>query len=157
MRTVDRIRVHAPFEKVFAAASTVARWPAILPHYRWVRILEDGLVEMAAWRPFGGGLLKYPTWWVSQMTIDRPAGEIRYRHVRGITRGMQVVWTLVDVGGGSGGVAVDVEILHTWDGPRWPLVGPLAANLVIGPVFIHGIASRTLAGIKRATEEGHHL
>jgi hypothetical protein len=25
--------------------------------------------------------------------------------------------------------------------------------LVIGPVFIHGIASRTLAGIKRYTEE----
>jgi hypothetical protein len=112
-------------------------------------VLEDGLVEMAAWRPFGGGLLKYPTWWVSQMTIDRPAGEIRYRHVRGITRGMQVMWRLVEVGGGS---AVDVEILHTWDGPSWPFVGRLAANLVIGPVFIHGIASRTLAGIKRATE-----
>jgi hypothetical protein len=25
---------------------------------------------------------------------------------------------------------------------------------VIGPVFIHGIASRTLAGIKRAVERG---
>jgi ribosome-associated toxin RatA of RatAB toxin-antitoxin module len=150
MRTVDRIRVHAPFPRVFAVASSVARWPAFLPHYRWVRFLEDGLVEMAAWRPFGGGLLKYPTWWVSEMTIDRPAGEIRYRHVRGITRGMEVVWRLVEVGGGS----VDVEILHTWDGPRWPLVGRLAADVVIGPVFIHGIASRTLAGIKRATEGG---
>ncbi|MGH7522168.1 MAG: SRPBCC family protein [Gemmatimonadales bacterium] len=147
MRTVDRIRVHAPFEKVFAAASTVARWPAILPHYRWVRLLEDGLVEMAAWRPFGGGLLKYPTWWVSQMTIDRPAGEIRYRHVRGITRGMQVVWKLVEARG-----VVDVEIVHVWSGPPWPLIGKLAATVVIGPVFIHGIASHTLAGIKRATE-----
>jgi hypothetical protein len=151
MRTVDRIRVHAPFDTVFAAASTVARWPAILPHYRWVRLLDGGLVEMAAWRPFGGGLLKYPTWWVSQMTIDRPAGEIRYRHVRGITRGMQVAWRLAEVGGGLGG-GVDVEIVHTWDGPSWPLVGKLAANLVIGPVFVHGIASRTLAGIKRAAE-----
>ena len=151
MRTVDRLRIHAPFPRVFAAASSVARWPAILPHYRWVRILNDGLVEMAAWRPFARGLLKYPTWWVSEMTIDRPAGEIRYHHVRGMTRGMQVVWRLVDDGAGSDGV-VDVEIIHTWDGPAWPLVGPLAANLVIGPVFIHGIASRTLAGIKRAVE-----
>jgi len=151
MRTVDRIRVHAPFTRVFAAASSVARWPAILPHYRWVRVLDDGLVEMAAWRPFGGGLLRYPTWWVSEMTVDRPAGEIRYRHVRGITRGMDVVWKLVEVGGGSKG-NVDVEIVHTWDGPRWPLIGRLAANLVIGPVFIHGIASRTLAGIKQAAE-----
>ncbi|SRR5216110_3461157 len=152
MRTVDRLRIHAPFTRVFAAASSVARWPAILPHYRWVRILDDGLVEMAAWRPFARGLLKYPTWWVSEMTIDRPAGEIRYRHVRGITRGMNVVWRLVDDGGGSEG-AVEVEVVHTWDGPRWPLVGRLAANLVIGPVFIHAIASRTLAGIKRATEK----
>jgi hypothetical protein len=152
MRTVDRIRVHAPFARVFAAASSVARWPAILPHYRWVRFLDDGLVEMAAWRPFGG-LFKYPTWWVSEMTVDRAAGEIRYRHVRGITRGMDVVWRLAEVGEGrQGGVAV--EIVHTWNGPRWPLVGRLAANLVIGPVFIHGIASRTLAGIKRAAEEG---
>ena len=150
MRTVDRIRIAAPFDRVFTAASNVTRWPDILPHYRWVRRLDDGggLVEMAAWRPFG--MVKYPTWWVSQMTIDRPAGEIRYRHVRGITRGMDVVWRLVEDGGGSRGV--DVEIVHTWDGPKWPLIGRLAANVVIGPVFIHGIASRTLAGIKRALE-----
>lgn len=147
MRTVDRIRIRAPWARVFAAASTVARWPAILPHYRWVRILEDGLVEMAAWRPFG--IIKYPTWWVSEMTVDQAAGEIRYRHVRGITRGMDVVWRLVE-----GKDGVDAEIVHTWDGPGWPLVGRLAADLVIGPVFIHGIASRTLAGIKAAAERG---
>jgi hypothetical protein len=147
MRTVDRIRVHAPLARVFAAASAVARWPAILPHYRWVRFLHGGLVEMAAWRSFAGGLLKYPAWWVSEMTVDQPAGEIRYRHVRGITRGMDVVWRLVE-----GKDGVDAEIVHTWDGPGWPLVGRLAAELVIGPVFIHGIASRTLAGIKRAAE-----
>ncbi|MFN2571554.1 MAG: SRPBCC family protein [Gemmatimonadales bacterium] len=151
MRTVDRIRVRAPFARVFAAASSVSRWPSILPHYRWVRLLNDGLVEMAAWRPFGT-VLKYPTWWVSEMTVDRPAGEIRYRHVRGITRGMDVVWRLVEAGDETG--AVDAEIVHTWDGPRWPLIGRLAANLIIGPVFIHGIASRTLAGIKRAAEKG---
>jgi len=151
MRTVDRLRIHAPFARVFAAASSVARWPAILPHYRWVRILNDGLVEMAAWRPFARGLLKYPAWWVSEMTIDRPAGEIRYRHVRGITRDMHVVWRMVEVGGG-GDKSVDVEIVHTWPGPRWPLIGRLAANLVIGPIFIHGIAWRTLAGIKKEAE-----
>lgn len=151
MRTVDRIRVHAPFAEVFAAASTVVRWPTLLPHYRWVRVLDGGLVEMAAWRPFGG-FLKYPTWWVSEMTVNQAAGEIRYRHVRGITRGMQVVWRLVEVGDGCEG-GVEVEIVHTWRGPTWPIIGRLAANLVIGPVFIHGIASRTLAGIKRAVEQ----
>jgi len=146
VRTVDRIRMRAPFERVYAAASAVERWPSILPHYRRVRVLGRGLVEMAAWRPFGP--LRYPTWWVSEMTLDRDAGEIRYRHVRGITRGMDVVWRLAREGDG-----VAVEIVHTWTGPNWPLIGRLAAELVIGPVFIHGIASRTLAGIKRAVED----
>src|SRR2546427_12177781 len=130
MRTVDRIRVHAPFSRVFAAASTVVRWPSILPHYRWVRVLDDGLVEMVAWRPFGGGLIKYPTWWVSEMTVDRPAGEIRYRHVRGITRGMQVAWRVVEVGGGTEGGG-EGGIVHTGRGETGARIGGPAADLVV--------------------------
>jgi len=149
MRTVDRIRIQAPLREVFERARGVTRWPEILPHYRWVRMLGDDLVEMAAWRPFAGGLVQYPTWWVSEMRVNEGAGEIYYRHVRGITRGMDVVWRLIEEGNGGG---VQAEIVHTWTGPGWPLIGRAAANLVIGPVFIHGIASRTLAGIKRAAE-----
>ena len=150
MRTVDRIAIQAPIGRVFEAASQVERWPEILPHYRWVRFLErrptGGLVEMAAWRPFGPA--RYPTWWVSEMTVDPVRREIRYRHVRGITRGMDVRWRVV-----PGRDGVEVEIVHDWEGPAWPLIGALAADLVIGPVFIHGIASRTLAGIKRHAED----
>ncbi len=153
MRTVDTIRMRAPARRVFEIASDVERWPEILPHYRWVRVLEprdDGaLVEMAAWRPFGR--LRWPTWWVSEMTRDAAALEVRYRHVRGITTGMTVVWRVAPVPGPEG--AVDVRIVHDWAGPRWPL-GGLIARLVIGPVFVHGIASRTLAGIKRSVETG---
>jgi len=46
-----------------------------------------------------------------------------------------------------------VRVLHVWDGPRWPLIGIVAATNVIGPVFIHGIASRTLAGLARIAEQ----
>ena len=149
MRTVDWIRIRAPIERAFQVASDVGRWPEILSHYRWVRFLDrhrsGGTVEMAAWRPFG--LFRYPTWWVSEMTLDPAAREIRYRHVRGITTGMDVVWRLVEQPAG-----VDVTVVHEWAGPAWPLLGPLAARLVIGPVFIHGIASRTLAGLKRVLE-----
>ena len=150
MRTVDRITIRAPIARIFEAAADVEQWPRILSHYRAVRFLErragaGGTVEMAAWRPFG--VARYPTWWVSEMRVDAAAREIRYRHVRGITRGMDVVWRLV-----ARGNEVDVTIEHEWSGPGWPLVGRLAARLVIGPVFIHGIASRTLAGIKRYTE-----
>jgi hypothetical protein len=45
--------------------------------------------------------------------------------------------------------------VHEWDGPRWPLIRRPAAEWVIGPVFVHGIASRTLAGIGRAVERQH--
>jgi ribosome-associated toxin RatA of RatAB toxin-antitoxin module len=151
MRTVDAARIAAPVERVFRAAAAVERWPELLPHYRWVRMLErrpdGGLVEMAAWRPFGP--VGYPTWWVSEMRVDRAAAAVYYRHVRGITTGMDVVWQL-----GPDGDGTAVTIVHQWNGPRWPLVGSAAAAWVIGPVFVHGIASRTLAGIKRAVERG---
>ena len=149
MRTVDRRSMRAPVEAVFHAAADVERWPALLPHYRWVRMLaactDGGTVEMAAWRPFGA--LKYPTWWVSEMRIDHREPAIYYRHVRGITSGMAVVWQFVATSAGT-----DVTIVHEWSGPRWPLIGSSAAKLIIGPVFVHGIASRTLAGIARAVE-----
>ncbi len=153
MRTVDRIRVRAPLGQVFRAAREVERWPELLAHYRWVRILErqgDGgaLVEMAAWRPFGP--LRYPTWWVSEMRVDSAKPAVYYRHVRGITTGMDVVWELVALEGQT-----EVSIVHQWAGPNWPLIGQAAAEWVIGPIFIHGIASRTLAGIAKHVE-GHH-
>jgi hypothetical protein len=40
-----------------------------------------------------------------------------------------------------------------WDGPAWPVIGPFAATNVIGPVFVHGIASRTLAGLGAVAEK----
>jgi coenzyme Q-binding protein COQ10 len=149
MHTIDRLHMRAPMERVFQAATDVERWPGLLHHYRWVRMLErradGGLVEMAAWRPFGR--LKYPTWWVSEMRIDRSAAAVYYRHVRGITAGMDVVWQLRPLDGGT-----DVSIVHQWTGPRWPLIGSVVAAWVIGPVFISGIASLTLAGIARSVE-----
>src|SRR2546428_10712822 len=94
MRTVDQTTIRAPVERAFEAASQVERWPEMLPHYRWVRFLErregGGIVEMAAWRPFGP--LRYPTRGVSGMPIYLRRRGIRYRHVRGITRGVKGRW-----------------------------------------------------------------
>jgi len=142
--------VNAPLAAVYDAASNVERWPELLPHYRWVRVLERhdewDLVEMAAWRPFGP--LRYPTWWVSEMRRLPQEHLVQYRHVRGITSGMHVEWSMR-----QSGKAVDVAIVHRWSGPPWPLVGSVFASAIVGPVFIRGIASRTLAGIKRVAEE----
>ena len=151
MITVDRQLVHSSVARAFAAGAAVERWPEWLPHYRWVRFLDQradgtgGTVEMAAWRPFGP--LRYPTWWVSEMAIERNVPRIRYRHVRGITAGMDVAWEFEPREDG-----VLVTITHQWTGPAWPLIGGIAADAVIGPVFIHGIAARTLAGIAHHAE-----
>ena len=145
MRTIDTIVIDAPLPRVYAAAAHVEGWPQFLEHYRWVRRIGRDHVEMAAWRQFGP--LRWPTWWVSSMTLDPTTPEVRYRHIRGITAGMDVVWRFTRNGRG-----VTVEIVHEWRGPRWPLIGRLAADAVIGPVFIHHIASRTLAGVKRRAE-----
>ena len=153
MRTVDRGFVRAPAALMFNVARAVEEWPARLAHYRFVRFRErtrdgGGIVEMSANRPFGP--LNWPTWWLSEMqVIDRAdvAPAIRFRHIGGITKGMDVEWRFDSRDGGTG-----VELVHAWDGPRWPVIGVLAATAVIGPVFVHGIASRTLAGLARAAE-----
>lgn len=149
MLRIDRITARGSISRAFQIASDVERWPEFLPHYRWVRMLQrhdkGGLVEMAAWRPFGAA--KYPTWWVSEMTVIPADYRVLYTHVKGITKGMEVEWRLTEAA-----ETVDITIFHEWTGPRWPLIGKLAADLVIGPVFIHAIASRTLAGVKHETE-----
>jgi coenzyme Q-binding protein COQ10 len=150
MRTVDQRHIKATPAAVFQAASEVERWPDILGHYRYVRMLErrgdGGVVEMSANRPFGP--FNWPTWWVSEMWIDPGVRQVRYRHIRGITRGMDVVWNVEPDGDGT-----SATIVHEWTGPGWPLIGRPAAEWVIGPVFVHGIASRTLAGIARSCEQ----
>lgn len=152
MRTVDQAVVAAPPDLVFEIAADVERWPAILSHYRWVRLTdgtrERGVVEMAAYRPFGP--LNWPTWWQSHMVMDRTAREVRYRHIRGITTGMEVLWRVAPRKGGS-----HILLTHDWAGPRWPLIRRPAAEWIIGPVFVHGIAQRTIAGVVRAAEARH--
>lgn len=141
--------MRAPLGRVYAAAADVLNWPKILPHYRFVRDEgRDGdaeIVAMSANRPFG--LFDWPTWWTSRMWRDPVAHTVRYTHIRGITTGMDVLWTMEETPAG-----IDVVIVHEWTGPGWPIIGRTAAELVIGPVFVHGIASRTLAGIKQSVE-----
>lgn len=153
MRTVDEHVMHAPADICFRVAANVEAWPRILPHYRWVRFREKsapgvGRVEMAAWRDFGGGMgIRWPTWWVSDMRADAAEPAVYYRHVAGITRGMDVKWAFL-----PRAAATLVRITHEWSGPAWPLIGRAAADAVIGPGFVSAIARRTLAGIAAEAE-----
>jgi hypothetical protein len=154
LRTVDERIVRAPPGRIFSLAADVEGWPIHLGHYRYVRFTErrsdgGGIVEMSANRPFGP--LDWPTRWTSLMAVIAPSsaatGSIRFRHIRGVTTGMDVEWTFAQHEAGA-----LVRIVHVWNGPEWPVIGGLAAHGVIGPVFVHGIASRTLAGLGQAAE-----
>ncbi len=150
MEIVDERIVRAPWRVIFEIARKVDEWPAHLPHYQFVRFRQQardggGIVEMAANRPFGP--LDWPTWWLSEMSVDDGAPVIRFRHIGGITKGMDVEWSFRAVPEGT-----HVKIVHVWDGPPVPVLGIPAATFVIGPLFIHGIASRTLAGLALVAE-----
>lgn len=150
METLDERTVRAPLRDIFDVVRDVESWPALLSHYRSVRFRSrnsdgGGIVEMSANRPFG--LVNWPTWWLSEMAVDHTRPAVRFRHIGGVTKEMDVEWSFVPVEGGT-----QVRLLHVWDGPHWPLIGVLAATAVIGPVFIHGIASRTVEGLAREAE-----
>jgi ribosome-associated toxin RatA of RatAB toxin-antitoxin module len=145
MRTSTQLWMRAPARTIYRLASQVECWPEFLPHYRWVKVLERRgnarLVEMAASRD---GI---PVWWQAIQWLDPDVPRIRFRHVRGITKGMDVEWSFTDEGGGT-----LVRITHALD-LRWPIIGAWIARRIIGPLFIENIAGKTLRHIRRLAEE----
>ena len=136
--------VHADAAIVFQLAAAVEDWPRILPHYRWVRVLAshaDGrrTVAMAARRDVFPGLA-IPLQWTSIVKLDEQQHRIEFEHVRGITRGMRVAWTMERTPAG-----LLVQIRHVFE-PRWPVPDALV-QLVVGEYFINGVARRTLRRI----------
>jgi ribosome-associated toxin RatA of RatAB toxin-antitoxin module len=130
---------------IFRLAADVERWPEMLPHYRWVRVLErrgqQTLLQMAAFRD---GL---PVSWTSVLEPRPAEGRILFEHVRGITRGMRVEWRLEPLP--VGGTLVRIE--HEFS-PNWPLIGGQVARLVIGEFFVRNIAGKTLRRFKDLAE-----
>ena len=144
MHAENHIFVRADAEDVYRLAAAVERWPEILPHYRWVRLLRDDgrrrLVEMAARRD------RIPVRWRAEQELFPEEPRITFRHVGGVTRGMEVEWLF-----SPGENGVRVAILHDLR-LRWPLVGGVVADLIIGPLFIENIAGKTLHRIKELAE-----
>ena len=141
MKTTVRARP----ETVFWLAARVEEWPRLLPHYERVRVLhEDGrqrVVEMAARRDF------LPVQWTAIETLDPEAGRITFRHIGGVTRGMDVAWTLTPAADGR----VLVRIVHRFH-PRWPFVSDWLVQRVVGAFFVDAIARKTLRRIADLAE-----
>ncbi len=145
MHTGNSILIRAPKQQIFETAADLARWPEILPHYRYIHYYERGpnrnLVKMAATR---SGI---PIAWTSEQVIDHVKLEVRFHHLRAFTKGMDVVWTFTDTPDG-----VLVEILHDLKF-RLPFLAPIA-DKIIGDFFIHHVAAETLRCMKAHLENG---
>ena len=151
-------RVQADSATIFRLAAAVEDWPRILPHYQWVHVLSrqpDGrrLVSMAARRDVVAGL-GIPLRWTAIQSVDERACRIEFEHVRGITRGMYVAWTIEPIHAsqplGRVGPALLVRIRHVFE-TRWPMPDALV-RLVVGEYFVNGVARRTLRRIGELAE-----
>ena len=143
MHTESSILIDAPVERIYAMTSDLIRWPAYLPHYRWVRWVEggpdEGIVEMAAMR---GAI---PIKWTSEFRRDPGKPELLFRHLSAFTKGMEVRWIYEQT---AAGVLITIDHKLKF---RWPLLAPLA-NPIIGDFMIGWVAPRTLSTFKKLLE-----
>jgi ribosome-associated toxin RatA of RatAB toxin-antitoxin module len=144
MHLANSILINAPKARIFETAADLEKWPTFLPHYRYIRYLERSpgrnVVEMAARR----GII--PISWVSEQLIDRQRYEVRFRHLRAWTKGMEVIWKFAEQPEG-----VLVSILHDLRF-RVPILAPIAEP-IIGGFFIHHVAGQTLKHMKAYLED----
>jgi ribosome-associated toxin RatA of RatAB toxin-antitoxin module len=135
-------RMPAPPEVVFGLAARVEDWPRILPHYRWVRVLEERgaerIVEMAA-RRYVIAEIAIPLRWVSIQRVNAADHSIEFLHIGGVTRGMYVKWTIDSDYSPESTLA---RIRHVF-APRWP-VPDAVLRTIVGDYFVNGVAARTL-------------
>lgn len=140
MRSTISIDAAAPADLVFRLARDVERWPRLLPHYVRVRAVErrpDGSVvaEMVARRPLlrvlGIGL---PVAWRSRTWSEPETRRLRFVHLAGATRGMDVTWRIEPTAAGC-----RITIEHDF-APRVP-----GWAAFIDRAFTRPIAGRTLA------------
>jgi uncharacterized membrane protein len=146
MRTANHIVIDAPWRQVFDAAAKVEDWPRLLSHYRWVKVLSGKgkrrVVDMAAWRD------GFPCRWVSDQVLDPKAKTVYYRHIRSVwTQGMDVWWILKP----KGPRKTEILLTHDMADPAFPPFGWFLQHIV-GNLFVHNIAGKTLAGLKKQLE-----
>lgn len=145
------ILIAAPPDLVYAIAHDVERWADLLPHYARSAAVErcpDGSViaDFVARRPLIGVLgLGLPVTWRSRTWSEPASRRLRFVHVAGATRGMDVTWRIesADVGGRAG---THVVIEHDFR----PRVPGFAA--FVDRCFTRSIAGRTLATFKALAE-----
>jgi hypothetical protein len=163
MRSVLSVDIDAPPELVFATVSDPRRWPALLPHYRRVDVLQTAskagagvampvamVARYVAVRPIVPLLgLAIPVAWTSRFRADPDRLELTFEHVAGATRGMAVRWTIRALGRGT-----RIDLVHDFS-RSMPLLGGLGDDWyprLIDRLFVRPIAGRTLATFRAMCE-----
>lgn len=151
MHSSVSIWIGAPPERVFELVAALDGWPRVLPHYRYVQVVRrDGNVVQARMSARRGPI---PVFWEAEQTPDAAAHAIRFRHVGGVTRGMEVLWTLRPEKDGERD-GTRATITHDLDFRFGPAaLGRFLAERVIAPQFIEPIAGATLRRFKAVAEE----
>jgi ribosome-associated toxin RatA of RatAB toxin-antitoxin module len=159
MRTQNEIDVFGEPEsvarRVFQLAAELQDWPTILPHYWRMEVRERSerhkVADFGAYRSFVSRPLAvgFPCRWRARQELFPEEGRITFRHIGGITKGMWVEWRIEPRDD-----HVHVTIDHALSYPV-PLLGPLFAEFVVGRIFIHHIAGRTLRCFKEKVEQEH--
>lgn len=136
--------IDAPPRDLFDLVSDLGSWKGALPHYRYVKIL--GWTEGATYAAMGARRGLIPVSWEARQLVDPEALTIRFRHIRGVTRGMEVLWTFTPEGNGT-----RARVEHDLQFPV-PFVGEWIAHHLIVRRFVDPIVLKTL-GCFRALAE----
>ena len=152
MHSTIGIDIAASPELVYRLARDVTRWERLLPHYSRsaaVRTDADGVLvcDFIARRPFVPVLgLGIPVTWRSRTSHDPATRRLRFVHVAGATKGMDVTWTIEPLPGADGRDGTRVEITHEFA----PALPGFAA--FVDAAFTRPIAGRTLATFRALAE-----
>ena len=150
MHSAIDIEVSARPEVVFALVRDTTRWADLLPHYARSTAVErrdDGsvVVDFVARRPFVPILgLGIPVTWRARTWAEPEGLRLRFVHVAGATKGMDVTWRIEPAGDHVGMTRVTIE--HEFA----PSIPGLAA--VVDRWFTRAIAGRTLATFRALAE-----
>ncbi len=148
MRTVNSIEILGDpaviRPRIYQLAADIQDWPAILPHYRYMRVTEQSDTYKIA--DYGASRDGFPVSWRARQELFPDDYRITFKHIGGVTKGMWVEWTLRALTDRVL-VAIDHELIYPV-----PLLGPWFAKSIVGGLFVENIAGKTLRCFKERVE-----
>jgi len=149
MHSTIMLDIAAPADLVFDLARDPRRWERLLPHYarsHAVDVRGDAVViDFVARRPFplvGVLGLGLPVAWRARTWSEPASRQLRFVHVAGATRGMDVTWRIETRGPRACRVAIDHDFR-----PRVALFASF-----VDRAFTRPIAGRTLGTFRALAE-----